>query len=176
MAGIYCRIGIDKSSKRKIIRRERGKSRRIILNIGRRNIAPRDSTLELKKLAKGSDTPLQGAEFTLIPDANPNKARSVTTDKDGNATVDNLLSGNYHLIETKAPAGYDIDPAYAGEGKEIQLAFKDDSQPLTYTVYNSKHVLPRTGGIGQAIALLLGSLLLSLAIALITWRMKRQVG
>lgn len=133
-------------------------------------------TLELEKRDQTTKAPLQGAEFTLIPDANPNKARSVTTDQDGNATVDNLLSGNYHLIETKAPAGYDIDPAYAGEGKEIQLAFKDDSQPLTYTVYNSKHVLPRTGGIGQAIALIIGSLLLSLAIALITWRMKRQVG
>lgn len=52
---------------------------------------------------------LSGAEFKLIGKNNKVIKESITTDKFGKLAVGNLEAGTYQLIETTAPAGYQLD-------------------------------------------------------------------
>ncbi len=93
-----------------------------------------------KQDADDASTSLAGAKFQLVPEnGNP---REATTDDDGNIVWGSLVSGIYHLIETKAPDGYLINPEYAGDGKKLQIDFTDSNlKDYTYsaTVKDSKN-------------------------------------
>ncbi|WP_077307240.1 SpaA isopeptide-forming pilin-related protein [Terribacillus halophilus] len=52
---------------------------------------------------------LAGAVFKLVNDKGDAVKEKLVTDKNGQITVDGLKPGNYQFIETKAPAGYDLD-------------------------------------------------------------------
>ncbi|WP_323686914.1 SpaA isopeptide-forming pilin-related protein [Listeria welshimeri] len=62
----------------------------------------------LTKLDGQSKAPLANATFKLV-DKNNKVMKSVTTDKNGKIEITNLVPGDYQLIETKAPAGYELD-------------------------------------------------------------------
>ena len=65
--------------------------------------------LELIKVdSKDKEKQLSGAEFDIL-DSNGEVAAHVVTDKNGKATVKDMKYGNYQLIETKAPEGYELD-------------------------------------------------------------------
>lgn len=115
---------------------------------------------------------LPGAKFTLTP-VEGGEGRTVTTDAQGNATWQNVLTGHYYLAEAQAPTGYQISPEYQGRGKEIELTFKTGDTEANITVVNEKAILPHTGGWQRAIALLIGMMLLVLAGWLIVARMKK---
>ena len=53
---------------------------------------------------------------------------TLTTDKDGKATVKNLPLGQYRVVETKAPFGYLLDP----QEQTSTLVFADDETPVIY--------------------------------------------
>ncbi|MDG4968843.1 SpaA isopeptide-forming pilin-related protein [Lactococcus lactis] len=56
--------------------------------------------------------PLQGAEFKVL-DSNGQVVsgyEKLTSDSSGNVTIEKLTPGKYSLVETKAPAGYILDP------------------------------------------------------------------
>ena len=55
--------------------------------------------------SKDPSKKLAGATFKLLGDNQP----SIITDSNGKATFNNVLPGNYTLIEEKAPAGYKLD-------------------------------------------------------------------
>lgn len=55
--------------------------------------------------SKDPSKKLAGATFKLLGDNQP----SIITDSQGKATFNNVLPGNYTLIEEKAPAGYKLD-------------------------------------------------------------------
>lgn len=76
-------------------------------------------SLEIKKI-NNSKEPLQGAEFTLYT-SNNKVYKKLVTDKNGYASLKNIPSGTYKLVETKAPEGYVLD-----------------SFTKTFTVNNSK--------------------------------------
>ncbi|MBC1250658.1 collagen binding domain-containing protein, partial [Listeria welshimeri] len=62
----------------------------------------------LTKLDGQSKAPLANATFKLV-DKNDKVMKTVTTDKNGKIEITNLVPGDYQLIETKAPAGYELD-------------------------------------------------------------------
>ena len=65
--------------------------------------------LELIKVdSKDKEKRLSGAEFDVL-DSNKEVVAHVVTDKNGKAIVKELKYGNYQLIETKAPDGYELD-------------------------------------------------------------------
>lgn len=104
-------------------------------------------TVTVHKVDASDDTKsLAGAEFSLVPTGLGN-VRTGTTDANGQLVFGALKLGTYRLIETRAPAGYQINPDYAGTitdgvatgGKTVTLT-ADDLDTLE-TVRDSK-----TGG------------------------------
>ena len=87
------------------------------------------------------------------------EATTVKTDENGAASFDGLANGTYHLVETKAPAGYN----QMTEAKEVIVA-GSDTNPATLSVTaevanNTGTVLPSTGGMGTTIFYVLGFVL-----------------
>ncbi|MDK8750107.1 SpaA isopeptide-forming pilin-related protein [Lacticaseibacillus rhamnosus] len=78
-----------------------------------------DSTeVTLTKLSQAKpQQPLSGAVFSLYQSDGKLVKSNLTTDKQGKLTVSQLLAGDYQFVETKAPAGYEVN-----------------SKPITFTI------------------------------------------
>lgn len=120
---------------------------------------------------------LEGAKFVLKNSAgkyynftegavtwvdNQSEATEMSTDKNGSASFTGLAAGTYTLIETEAPAGYNL----LSTGDEINLVAVDDNDfdlnSLTVTksvANNSGSLLPSTGGMGTTIIYIVGAVL-----------------
>lgn len=54
--------------------------------------------------------PLEGAQFKIVDDQNEDVRTGLTTGEDGRLYASGLAPGSYSFIETKAPAGYILEP------------------------------------------------------------------
>ncbi|ENH95980.1 hypothetical protein J416_13124 [Gracilibacillus halophilus YIM-C55.5] len=68
-------------------------------------LIPGNATVQ--KVDADTGAGLQGATFE-IQDSEGNEVRTITTDEDGMANTQDLRPGEYTLVETKAPTGYNI--------------------------------------------------------------------
>lgn len=116
---------------------------------------PRYFDVSVKKVDNTGKV-VAGATFNLNYDG---KDHAATTGTDGVATWKNILwteAGTAAtLIETKAPAGYQIDPAYAAPGKSITLKANPGATFNLGTVTNAALVsatLKKVDDAGQPIA------------------------
>lgn len=104
-------------------------------------------------------------------------ATVVTTDKDGFAEFIGLEDGTYYLLETKAPAGYNL----ATDAKQVVIekekgeeALKPEATDVTVLLTTTERVpnstgpeLPGTGGIGTTIFYIVGSVLVAGAVVVL---------
>ncbi|MCP9380374.1 SpaA isopeptide-forming pilin-related protein, partial [Lacticaseibacillus paracasei] len=87
----------------------------------------KNTNLVLTKSDADTKKSIAGASFELWSDVSGQKGqklRTGTTDAAGSITWNNLKSGKYILVETKAPDGYVISTSLAN-GKEINLQYSD---------------------------------------------------
>ena len=142
------------------------------------------SKIAILKVAEGSETTkLKGAEFVLYKEVisedgtvtkqyykwtddhkvewvtEQNKADVKVTGEKGEASFDGLANGDYYLVETKAPDGYNR----LTEPHKVTVAGSStDTAKLTATAKVANKtgaVLPSTGGMGTTIFYVLGFVL-----------------
>lgn len=145
-------------------------------------------TLTLKKVSSTSGVqPLQGAEFTITRDNT--ELGTFTTGSDGTTDFGglHLENGEYTIIETRAPDGYqlsDIHVVITVKNETVSMnpsnnsAWKltNNGNEYILTVQNSPSggSLPSTGGSGILLPILFGSALMCGASALALWLRKRR--
>ncbi|MFC6293008.1 hypothetical protein BHU61_11065 [Macrococcus epidermidis] len=114
-------------------------------------------SLEVKKYEAGNTAKvLSGATFELR-DSTGKVVMTKTTDSTGVISFTNLPFGTYTLVETKAPAGYELDATPITVEINSTTVVKKD-------VANNKSMLPNTGGMGTVIFTVVGIGLILLAI------------
>ena len=122
----------------------------------------------------GNDTTvaLSGAHFTLYRPANVGETADTTlmineasipvievsdlvSNENGKASIEGIAYGNYYLVETKAPTGYNLlpDPVKVVVDKDSH----EDSNAIQVLNFGGFE-LPSTGGIGTAVYTLMGSM------------------
>lgn len=105
-------------------------------------------------------TPAVEAKVEWVDDLD--EATKVTTDGNGAARFDGLQDGQYTLVETKAPAGFNL--LTAGVNVTVTGTTDETGEPvkvnLTQVVENQAGTqLPSTGGIGTTIFYVVGGIL-----------------
>ena len=76
---------------------------------------------------------LEGAEYTVYG-ADGREVGKITTDKDGNGSLENLVLGTYTVKETKAPEAYDLD----WNTYTVELTYKDQNTAIILGNVDSK--------------------------------------
>ena len=76
---------------------------------------------------------LEGAEYTIYG-ADGQEVGKITTDKDGNGSLENLVLGTYTVKETKAPEAYDLD----WNSYTVELTYKDQNTAIILGNVDSK--------------------------------------
>lgn len=98
------------------------------------------------------------------------KTDAYTTMEDGAMVLYGLAYGTYYIVETKAPAGYNLLTM------PVQVSVNESShnEEQTVTVVNTRFVLPETGGMGTTIFTVVGLLLLGGAACLTVVSVKKK--
>lgn len=152
--------------------------------------------------SRDSTKMLSGAEFTLYREAFAGETgvtldgqdgsyvmvgEKLTTDKNGQLIMDNLIPGDYCLVETKAPDHYrkltapvpftlsrKTDGTGQIEGSDLTITVDEETLPALW-VPNIPwdHELPQTGGIGS-VSYTAGGLLLTAAAILLLYKKKKR--
>src|SRR5699024_5131275 len=114
-------------------------------------ITPTAGKLKVVKQDGNTEAKLQGAEFELR-NVETNEINTGTSDENGVIDFGEVDYGDYQLVETKAPTGYNK------LRNPIDVVVNSDNSEQTITVdnYQSGWELPKTGGIGTILFTLAG--------------------
>ena len=107
--------------------------------------------------------------YTVDENGNLVEDKKVTTDENGKAILYGLDEGEYYLVETKAPEGYNL------LSYPVEVIVNQDSDESVISVANSNQFkLPATGGVGTTIFTMSGASLMAAAVVLLAMKKKRE--
>ncbi len=98
------------------------------------------------------------------------KTFEVTTDDQGVAVFSGLAYGTYYIVETKAPAGYNLLIAPI----EVEINAESHMEEKAVKVINTKFTMPETGGIGTTIFTVTGLAIMGAAVVLLIISTKKR--
>jgi len=105
---------------------------------------------KLSEAEKATGTPLKEAEFDIYKGDLEEKLGSAKTDETGHLEFKPLFEGEYTLVETKAPEGYELIKS------PIKVTITEGNQTIqVYQEDDKKTDLPFTGGTGPMLLLLI---------------------
>lgn len=108
-----------------------------------------------------------GIRYAVVSVAVDGEQLIMTTDKNGAASSPELPCGTYFLVETKAPAGYQL----LEEAVKVQVVSSELTAVTTVEIANTPgNLLPETGGMGTTVFLVTGSFLMFAAGVLLVTR------
>jgi len=112
-----------------------------------------------------------GVQYAVVGVTVDGQDLILTTDENGRAISPELPCGVYYLVETQAPAGYNLPV----DAVRVTLVSDLMSTVTTVTVTNQKGaLLPETGGMGTAVFTVSGLLLIALAASLLVLKKRRS--
>ncbi|MFP8918038.1 Spy0128 family protein, partial [Enterococcus innesii] len=127
-------------------------------------VSPKLGKVTLKKVDSETGKLLANAEFELQDSKGNIVQKKIVTNKDGKVEISNLDIGEYQLVETKAPDGYQIDKT------PIKFSINDRSIKATREKVLEKEndklkksnneTLPKTGEVFNPLYGLIGSILI----------------
>ncbi|MBW9324076.1 LPXTG cell wall anchor domain-containing protein [Enterococcus casseliflavus] len=127
-------------------------------------VSPKLGKVTLKKVDSETGKLLANAEFELRDSKGNIVQKKIVTNKDGKVEISNLDIGEYQLVETKAPDGYQIDKT------PIKFSINDRSIKATREKVLEKEndklkksnneTLPKTGEVFNPLYGLIGSILI----------------
>ena len=121
---------------------------------------------ELTVTVNGEEIGLVYVGFYMDEDMEGDKVYEVATAEDGTALIYGLSFGDYYLVESKAPEGYNKLSAPVAVEITANSHITDDAEGGYVTVKNSSEfILPETGGMGTAIFTVIGLSLIGAAAA-----------
>lgn len=132
----------------------------------------------------GKELSVVFVEFHAAADMSDKKTPEVTTGEDGQAVFYGLAYGTYYLVETKAPAGYNLltQPITVEINESSHLTKADgwenaEGEVIDNTIHvvNTKFILPETGGMGTTVFTVAGILIIGAACLLLLSNRKKKV-
>ena len=100
------------------------------------------------------------------------KVTECTTGEDGKILMYGLSYGTYYIVETKAPGGYNL----LTEPVAVEINGESHLEESVVTVYNTKFLLPETGGMGTGLFTVFGLVCIGGALVISVTCLRKKEG
>ena len=109
-------------------------------------------------------------DFHATADMSAEKVSQAVSGEDGKIVIYGLAYGDYYIVETKAPKGYNLLTAPIC----VQIDENSHTDEAVITVTNTKFTLPKTGGAGTTVFTVTGLGIMAAAAVLVAVQGKKR--